>query len=172
MKKKHFAGLAIGALMVALVAFMLPTTQAAETTMGANVTVWKGITITTNGALSFAVLSAPTDMTAVWVIDPSTGALSETGGSNSQDIYAGDHSTGDASVTGEPNETVYYTAAVTTDFGDANLTLTNATMNHASEVLDGSGNGGFSVGATLDILTSITTTGLHNDAVITVTANY
>ena len=172
MKKKHFAGLSIGALMVAVVAFMSPTVQAQATgTIEATTTVCAGLTVTGTDALAFGSLSAPTDVCAEWTISPTNGPMIKTGG-NSVDPFPGDHSAGEFRIDGEASMSVSYSVSITADFGDAGLSLTAVTFDPASpETLDGAGQAWVDIGGTLEICPGATP-GFHNDAEITLTANY
>jgi hypothetical protein len=171
MKKKHFAGLAIGALMVALVAFMLPTAQAADGTIEANVTLYTGLSVTQAQALAFGVIIVPTTGCNQWYLDPTNGAMPQTGAGDGGDPFPMDHSAGAFKITGNMNTAVTYSI---TDFTDANITLTvvNADLNPlVGTTLDGSGEANVDVGGTLEVCAGAAA-GLHSDALVELTANY
>ncbi len=170
---KHFATLA---LMVAVVAFALPTAHAAEGQIISTVTIECAAEVLSNGgALDFGYLAAPSIGTDFWTVTPFNGALLEhTGDGNGFDFLDGDHSKGGFTIIG--SELMIYSVTVGADFSDPNLHLFNLTLDPPSPQDPGLGNGdclemNISVGGMLEVWPGAAQ-GLHNDAVIIIQADY
>ncbi len=173
MKKTPVAKLIIVSLMlVSAVAFVSPTTQAASQPMGASVTLSElPLDLTLLQDMYFGGLTIPTDVNAIWTLS-AIGVLSKTGG-NSQHPLLGDHRVGSIRITGQPGTSVNFAVAVTTDFAGPELTLSNLSTNFPSPKVLSDPGGVFSVGVGgVLTITPAATPGLHNDAIITLTANY
>jgi len=177
MKKIHFVKLAIISLMmVGLLAFVPTNVQAVTGTIGSSVTLECPVEITTNGGdLAFGYLSAPStgDACDVWVVSSAVAALGHPSGTG-VDFDPADHSRGDFELTG--SEPIYYSVAVTTDFGDGFLTLSDLTTDTPTGVDPSPGTTEcltvtVHVGGTLTVCPGVLP-GTHSDAVITITANY
>ena len=173
MKKRHFATLA---LMVAVVAFVLPTAHGADGQISSTVTIeCPAEVIAVGGSLDFGYLAAPTTGCDLWTVTPMNGdPLGHSGAGDGYDFLPSDHSKGSFSIRG--SEPITYSVDIGTQFGDPNLTLQDLTLDPLSPqdpsptsqeclTLD------ISVGGTLEVCPGAAS-GLHNDAVILITANY
>ncbi len=173
---KHLATLAVGSLMFALVAFMLPTAHAAEGQISSTVTIeCPAEVIADGGSLDFGYLAAPTTGCDFWTVTPFNGeALGHSGSGDGYDFLPGDHSKGSFSLKG--SEPITYDVGVLTQFADPNLTLNDLTLDPLSPQDPSPDNRDcltieISVGGTLEVCPGAVST-LHNDAVILITANY
>jgi len=176
MKKKHFAGLGIAGLMVALVAFMLPTAQAVTGDISSTVVIECPVELNTNGgSLDFGYLSAPSSGYDWWTVSAaSPGPLVQTGTGDGHDFIPDDHSRGDFVLTG--SEPIYFTVVVTTDFPTDDLNLLEPLLlSEVSGVDPSPGDPGCAdltvfVGGTLEVYPDAPTG--FQSATITITANY
>lgn len=178
MKTKHLTTLVMACLlMVGALAFVSTSTKAATGTIGSTVLIECAVEITSNGgSLDFGYLAAPSDGCDEWTVSAGGGALAlvSDGVGDGFDFNTSDHSRGDFTLTG--SEPITYSVAITNNFGDASLTLSALTLNPTSPQ-DPSPTGGACetipvfVGGTLQVCPGAAQ-GFHDDAVITITANY
>jgi hypothetical protein len=115
------------------------------------------------------LLSAPSDIDAIWTLSEGTGDLTKTGG-NSKDFIPGDHQRGSFVITGEPTWLVNFTVAVSTPFSDPGLNLA-ITPSAGTLLLGLGGDVQVDVGGVLTIHTTVVS-GPHSGAVITIIVNY
>ena len=162
-------------VIFAVIAFMLPPIRAADATINATAEIWIPVEVHGLDALIFGTLTPPTDPfeCAFWTLNAFDG-LTLTSGEGEHPVA--DHSRGKFRIIGEPGKSVSYSVAVTNDFGDPDLTLTVSTssdVNPASRsALDAStGELEVEVGGVLEICSNVLVK-FHNDAVITMTADY
>ncbi len=178
MKTKHLTRLVmVSLLMAGLLTFVATSTKAITGTIGSTVNIECAVEIASNGgSLDFGYLAAPGNgLCDVWTVSPINGVgLVHSGTGNGTDFLSGDHSAGSFTLTG--SEPIIYSVAVTTDFSDGNLTLSNLTLDPLSPQDPSPMTGDcltlpVSVGGDLQVCPGAAQ-GLHNDAVITITANY
>ena len=161
-------------VIFAVIAFMLPPIRAADGTIDATVEIWIPVEVNGIDALAFGTLTPPTDplVCAVWELNAFDG-LTLISGQGEHPVA--DHSRGKFRLIGEKGKSVGYSIEVTTPFGDLDLTLTvsNTNVNPLSpSALDVStGILEVEVGGVLQICSGVKIKN-HNDAVITMTANY
>lgn len=133
------------------------------------------LTVSGIDAVAFGVLTAPTDTSvcAVWTLSVFDGLTLTSGAGD--DPIALDHNRGMFRLIGDLGATVTYSVAVTTQFGDPDLTLMISNTNIlplSPGVLDPvTGVLEVQVGSVLEICTGVAK-GTFNDAVITITADY
>lgn len=178
MKRIDIAALAIvGLIIVGALAFVAANVQADTGQISSTVTIECPAEVIANGgSLDFGYLAAPGNgFCDYWTVSPNTGdPLSHSGSGDGIDFVPTDHSKGNFAIKG--SELIYYYVYVSTDFADPNLTLDDLTLNPESPQ-DPSPTSGdcstleISVGGTLQVCPGATQ-GLHNDAVITIVANY
>lgn len=178
MKTKHFTTLVMACLLMAgLLAFVATNTKAVTGTIGSTVTIECAVEITSNGgSLDFGYLAAPGNgQCDVWTVSPLNGVgLVHSGSGNGTDFVSGDHSAGSFSLTG--SEPITYSVEVTTPFSDNFLILSNLTLDPTSPQDPSPTTGDcvtipVAVGGDLEVCPGAAQ-GIHNDAVITITANY
>lgn len=170
MNKTYLAKLAIVSFtVVAAFAFMGTRAQAETGSISSTVSIATPVTIVGDSALIFGVFTAPSTGTDNWTINASTGVLTYTGTGDGIDIFADDHHRGGFTINGEAGATVTYSVAITTNFGDANTTLSALTINPTSTSVLTAGSLVVGVGGTVTLLT---TAASGTPAVITLTANY
>ena len=138
----------------------------------------QSIPLTIDGidALTFGTLTPPTNPLecAIWILSAVDGLTLTSG--EGEDPVALDHSRGMFRLIGAPGATVTYSVAVTTQFADPDLSLTvsadNVNPATGTVILDAS-TGVLEVylGGVLEICPGVVIAS-HNDAVITLTANY
>lgn len=163
-------------VIFAVVAFMLPPIRAAEGTIDASVTISIPLEVNPVDVLGFGTLTPPTDLNvcAFWTLNAFNGLVLTSG--EGEDPVALDHGRGMFRLTGDPGAAVTYSLAVTTQFGDADLTLTvsadNVNPASGAVVLDATtGILEVQFGGVLQICDEVAIK-THNDARITMTANY
>ena len=176
MKKNLTAFVIVGLLLAGVAAFVLPTSIEADTgTIQANVTVAEAIAVAGVDALVFGLLSAPSTGSDTWTVNATNGPLVQGGATSSVDLDLVDHSRGSFTIgaVGAASESVTYSVAVTTDFGDGSLSLGALQMDPPSPSLLDAITEDLTVliGGTLTISAGAAP-GLHSDAVITMTADY
>jgi hypothetical protein len=166
-----------GFLIILFAALLLatPSIRAGEGTTPASVTIAEPITVTGVDPLDFGDLTAPTTSVSTWTVSSLDGTMSQTGDLTSTDLYANDHNRGSFQILGTPFLTVNFTVTVSTDFADPNLSLTAVEVYPSSpQSLPDNGGVGLldvQVGGQLSINPGVAA-GVHNDAVITMVANY
>ncbi len=178
MKTKHLTRLVmVGLLMAGLLTFVATSTKAITGSISSTVTIECAVEIAANGgSLDFGYLAAPGNGNCdVWTISTTDGAsLGHSGSGNGTDFLGSDHSRGSFTLTG--SEPITYSVAVSTQFSDGNLTLSNLTLSPTSPQDPSPSTGActtlpVAVGGDLQVCPGAAQ-GLHNDAVITITANY
>lgn len=163
-------------VIFAVMAFMLSPIRAAEGTIDASVEISIPLEVIPVDALGFGTLTPPTDpnVCAFWTLNAFNGLTLTSG--EGEDPVALDHGRGMFRLIGDPGAAVTYSFAVTTQFADADLTLTvsadNVNPASGAVVLDAStGILEVQFGGVLQICDEVVVK-THNDAVITMTANY
>ena len=163
-------------VIFAVAAFLLPPVRAAEGTIDASVTISIPLEVAPVDVLGFGTLTPPTDLNvcAFWTLNAFNGLTLTSG--EGEDPVALDHGRGSFRITGDPGATVSYTVAVSKQFGDPDLTLTvtDANVNPLSgaQILDATtGILLVEFGGVLQICDEVVVK-THNDARITMTANY
>lgn len=162
-------------VIIAVMAYILPPIRAAEGTIDASVLILIPLQVNGIDALGFGTLTPPTNplVCAVWTLNAFNGLTLTSG--QSEDPLIGDHGRGMFRLIGALGVTVTYSVAVTTQFGDPDLTLTvsDANVNPASTSALDASTGILEVqfGGVLEICSDVVIK-THNDAVVTMTANY
>ena len=166
--KYTIAGLAMaGAAMLAT-----GPAHAAQNTISAEVDITIAVSVDAVAALDFGSISAPTNVSAVWVLTPNGigGTLTDTSVSNSVS-FAGD-SEGQFTINGQNGFNVTFSLGTITDFSDLNLALSAVTTSPGVGTVGlTTGTLDVFIGGTLTILTSATT-GSFSDASIVLIADY
>jgi hypothetical protein len=163
-----------GFLIILFVALLLamPAIRAAEGTIPASVTISEAVTVQGVDPLEFGMLTAPQNAATFWTLIAANNYLNQSGDLTSTDLIPSDHSRGSFQIFGTPDLSVNFTLSVTTDFADPELILFSPQVYPASpQLLDANGTLVVQVGAALQI-NPAAAAGVHNDAVITMVANY
>lgn len=174
MKTKRFYRIAGSCIvLLALIILATPAIRAEEGTIPATITIAEGLTIDAVNPLEFGMITAPLNGYAQWIVNPLTGNLVlTTGDPTSADLIANDHIRGTFRIYGTSGLSVNFTVTVTTDFADPQLSLLSVQAEPPSpQILDINGQLEVLVGGTLGIDPGVAS-GEHNDAVITMVANY
>ncbi|MHC4642287.1 MAG: DUF4402 domain-containing protein [Planctomycetota bacterium] len=173
MKTKRFYRIAGSCIVAfALILLAMSSIRAEEGTIPASVTITEALTVEGVNSLEYGVFTAPQSSLTNWIMSPVDGSLSQTGDISSTDLDPADHNRGSFRILGSPGMSVYYTVAVTTDFADPYLNLVVVGAYPSSpQLLDTNGELVLQIGAQLNIMPQVAE-GVHNDAVITLVANY
>lgn len=163
-------------VIFAVAAFLLPPIRAAEGTIDASVTISIPLEVNPVDVLGFGTLTPPTDpnVCAFWTLSAFDGLVLTSG--EGEDPVALDHGRGMFRLIGDPGAAVTYSVAITTQFADPDLTLTvsadNVNPPTGTVILDDiTGILEVQFGGVLEICDEVVVK-THNDAVITMTANY
>lgn len=163
-------------VIFAVAAFLLPPIRAAEGTIGARVEISIPIEVNPVDVLGFGTLTPPTDLVvcAFWTLSAFNGLVLTSG--EGEDPVALDHGRGMFRLIGDPGASVTYSVAVTQQFADPDLTLTVSADNvnplTGAVALDATtGILEVQFGGVLQICDEVVVK-THNDARVTMTANY
>lgn len=163
-------------VIFAVVAFLLPPIRAADGTIDASVEISIPLEVIPVDVLGFGTLTPPTSTVecAFWTLSAFDGLVLTSG--EGEDPVDLDHGRGMFRLIGDPGAAVTYSVEVTTQFGDPDLTLTvsadNVNPPTGTVILDDiTGILEVQFGGVLQICDEVVVK-THNDARITMTANY